>query len=300
MSETGHSAAVLTELRDSWWSDDYLSLVVSRLKIKDSLAVADVGCGHGHWGQRLLPLLNPDAKLLGIDQEQKWVDKAVLRADALGIAGRCDYQVASAERLPWADASFDLVTCQTLLMHLADPLLALAEMLRVVKPGGLLLLAEPNNVAQQFAADSVNRELSASELGRLMSLFTACSRGRAKLGRGDDCIGDRLPSLLMQLEVEQLSVFQNEKTGVILPPYDAADQSELQQSISHSERGFWLWDQADAKRLYLAGGGAQDDFESDYEVFTKRTMLFKQQVNEQRYWCNNGSLHYLVAARRPH
>ena len=185
-------------------------------------------------------------------------------------------------------------------MHLADPLVALTEMLRVVKPGGLLLLAEPNNVAQQFAADSVNRELSPNELGRVMSLFTACSRGRAALGRGDDCIGDRLPILLTQLHLEPLSVSQNEKTGVILPPYDAADLSALEQAISHSERGFWLWNRSDAKLLYLAGGGTQDGFEHDYQAFEKRTMLLKQQVNEQRYWCNNGSLHYLVAARRPH
>lgn len=299
MAKTPHSAAVLTDLRDRWWSTDFLELIVSRLGLGRYQQIADLGCGHGHWGQRLLPLLSQTATVTGVDQEQKWVTKATSRAAELGLAARCSYRVAAIESLPFDDATFDLVTCQTLLMHVADVQAALAEMLRIVRPGGRLLLLEPNNVAQQFVADSVNRSLTPRQLGDLLTLFTACSRGRDKLGRGDDCVGDRLPSLLQRLSLEGITVFQNEHTGSIVPPYDELDTAQLEQAIGYSEQGFWLWDKADARVLYQAGGGDMSSFEANYAVFTEQTDAFKQQVQSGTYSCNNGSLAYIVSAVRP-
>jgi len=72
-----------------------------------------------------------------------------------GIGCRCEYGMGAAERLPFADATFDLVTCQTVLMHIADVAVALTEMVRVLAPGGLLLAAEPNNLAGTLVLDSI-------------------------------------------------------------------------------------------------------------------------------------------------
>ncbi len=65
MSETRHSASVLTDLRDDWWSTDYLELIAQRLDLASVSTVADIGCGHGHWGHRLLPHLGKNAQLEG-------------------------------------------------------------------------------------------------------------------------------------------------------------------------------------------------------------------------------------------
>ncbi len=270
--------------------------MVSRLGLKDYKSIADVGCGHGHWGQRLLPLLADDATITGVDQEEKWVGEAIQRAANLGINERCSYQVGTIENLPFEDGVFDLVTCQTLLMHVAEVRPAIMEMLRVLTPGGRLLLVEPNNVAQQFVADSVNRTLSPRQLGDLLTLFTACSRGRDALGRGDDCIGDRLPSLLKELSLDGLVVFQNERTGCIVPPYDELDMAQLEQSIGYATQAFWLWDKVDARVLYEAGGGDMESFETNYAVFSERTDIFKQQVRSGSYSCNNGSFGYIISA----
>ncbi len=299
MSKSPHSAAVLTDLRDRWWSTDFLTLMVSRLGLEDYKRVADLGCGHGHWGQRILPLLATSATITGIDQEEEWVERARARAVELGLGARCHYRVGTAEDLPFEDGSFDLVTCQTLLMHVADVRSTITEMLRVLRPGGRLLLVEPNNVAQQFIADSVNRCLTPRQLGDMMNLFTACSRGRDRLGRGDDCIDDRLPSLLEDLSLDSIVVFQNERVGCILPPYDETERAQLQQSMSYADRGFWLWDKADARLLYEAGGGDLERYETSYSAFAERTELFRQQVEDGSYACNNASLAYLVSATRP-
>jgi ubiquinone/menaquinone biosynthesis C-methylase UbiE len=57
------------------------------------------------------------ARVQGVDREAFWVEKAAARATAHGLADRFSYQVAVAEKIPFADASFDLVTCQTVLIH---------------------------------------------------------------------------------------------------------------------------------------------------------------------------------------
>lgn len=299
MSKTPHSAPVLTDLRDQWWSTDFLQLLLSRLELQDLQSIADIGCGQGHWGQLLLRLLTRSATLCGVDQEELWIQKAQARASTLGLEERCSYQVAEASQLPYDDDSFDLVTCQTLLMHVAEPKEVLLEMMRICRPGGRLLLLEPNNVAQQMIADSVNRALSPRELAGVFALFSTCSRGRAALGRGDDCVGDLLPSLLQELALDEIRVFQNERVHCITPPYSAEDREELEQSKSHAAKGFWLWDEDDARRLYEAGGGAPDDFASHYASFERRTEIFAEQVAGETYASNNASLHYVVCATLP-
>ena len=299
MSHKPHSAAVLTELRDDWWSTDFLRLMVERLQLHQYERILDVGSGQGHWGQRLLPLVSETATLVGVDQESSWVEKATHRAAEVGLEDRCSYQVSSAETLPLADASVSLVTCQTLLMHVPDPGVVVDEMLRVLEPGGRLLLLEPNNLAQQFAADSVYQALTAAQIGHVMTLFVTCSRGRAALGRGDDCIGDRLPKMLATRGLGGISVFQNERNNHIVGPYGARAQAQLDQAISYARDGFWLWNEADAKELYAAGGGELDAFRLHYDAFKERTALFHTQVQAGTYTSNNGSLHYVVSAIKP-
>lgn len=299
MSKSPHSAPVLTDLRDQWWSADFLQLLVERLALGECQSIADIGSGQGHWGQLLLRILSGSATLQGVDRESEWVQRAQERADSLGLGSRCSYQQGAAETLPFADEQFDMVTCQTLLMHVADPKQVLQEMIRILRPGGRLLLLEPNNVAQQMIADSVNRALSAEQLAGVFSLFVTCSRGRAALGRGDDCIGDLLPTLLSDLALEDMRVFQNERVHCIQPPYSAADRDELQQSANHAENKFWLWDKEDAKALFEAGGGDPNTFADCYQAFERRTELFAEQVEAQTYASNNASLHYVVCATRP-
>lgn len=110
-----------------------------------------MGCGAGPWGIRLLPHLAPGAVLQGVDHEAGFLDRARRRARARGVAARCRFEPGTAEALPFPDASFDMVTCQTVLQHVADPTSVLGEVLRVVRPGGLLLLSEPHNGASLVA-----------------------------------------------------------------------------------------------------------------------------------------------------
>jgi ubiquinone/menaquinone biosynthesis C-methylase UbiE len=100
----------------------------------------DVAVGTG----RNLPLYGEDVEVVGIDLSPKMLEVARRRAAELGR--EADLREGDAERLPFPDASFDTVVCTLAVCAMPDRDRALAEMHRVVRPGGRLLLldhAEP-------------------------------------------------------------------------------------------------------------------------------------------------------------
>jgi len=100
-------------------------------------AVLDVGCGPGV----LLATLageNPDLRLAGIDLVPEMIRAA---KDRLGP--RADIRLGDANQLPWEDGRFDVVTCIDSFQHYLQPRAALAEIHRVLKSGGLLVIAGP-------------------------------------------------------------------------------------------------------------------------------------------------------------
>src|SRR5262249_4652272 len=191
-----HSAEHFGDTRDHWWNLDFLELMARRLSFDRVRDVLDVGCGVGHWGRLLAQVLPATARVQGVDRDPHWVEHAAARVSGLG--GRFSYQVAVAERLPFADASFDLVTCQTVLIHAPDPGAVIDEMIRVTRPGGLLLAAEPNNIANALVFDSVNFHDPVDEVVARVRLQLICERGKAALGEGHNSIGDLLPGLFAE------------------------------------------------------------------------------------------------------
>jgi SAM-dependent methyltransferase len=105
----------------------------------------DLGCGH-----RLLPEWMPD----GDRQSEAIVARA---GDVVGID--CDFQslaqngtierkvCGELHHLPFKDGMFDLVTANMVVEHLANPEIALQEIARVMKPGGIFVCHTPNAVA---------------------------------------------------------------------------------------------------------------------------------------------------------
>ncbi|HEX6348775.1 MAG TPA: class I SAM-dependent methyltransferase [Candidatus Dormibacteraeota bacterium] len=101
-------------------------------------AILDVGCGTGRL-LRSAAVRFPGAELSGVDPAPAMVRQAQLAAR---VESTFRFQQASAEQLPFPDARFDLVFSTLTFHHWADQSRAVAEIARVLAPGGRWLLAD--------------------------------------------------------------------------------------------------------------------------------------------------------------
>jgi SAM-dependent methyltransferase len=97
----------------------------------------DVGTGRGHFAQYLAQL-NYHVTAVDLSGQMVTAAQAAARRKQLGI----DFQQQDAEALTFADSCFDTVVSRNLLWTLPDPLRALEEWRRVLKPGGRLLVSD--------------------------------------------------------------------------------------------------------------------------------------------------------------
>jgi ubiquinone/menaquinone biosynthesis C-methylase UbiE len=110
--------------------------------LKPGESVLDVGCGTGTLTRKAAAEVGPDAKVVGIDASPEMIETA--RKKAAKSAPGIDFQVAPIEKLPFADAEFDVVLSSLMLHHLPDDLKeqGLAEVRRVLKPTGRLIAVD--------------------------------------------------------------------------------------------------------------------------------------------------------------
>lgn len=94
--------------------------------------VLDLGCGHAGW---LQPELKSAGLVVGADPDLQGLRRNTSHPCRVA---------AEAERLPFAEASFDLVTSAFVFEHLEEPEVTLQELARVLRPGGRLVFLTPN------------------------------------------------------------------------------------------------------------------------------------------------------------
>lgn len=296
-----HSAEYFGEYRDFWWNADFLELMAKRLNFAQTTDVLDVGCGVGHWGQLLAPLFTKNARVIGIDREEVWVAKATERAKAFGLGDRYHYQIGDVTALPFADDEFDLVTCQTVLIHLKDPKVGLREMMRVLKPGGVLLVAEPNNFANRAIMSSLTERLSVDEVVDRLKFGLIVERGKHALGLGFNSVGDLIPGYMVELGAEHIRVYLSDKTVPLFPPYSSKEQQVyIQQTRDWAKRGFIGWDRKEVFDYFIAGGGREDEFERYFEMFIKESEEMIKAIDQATYHSAGGAVTYLIAAQKPY
>ena len=102
----------------------------------------DAGCGSGRFARLLA---SGGGMVLGVDAAAGMVDAARRLSSPTDVAGSLQFrQIETIARLDLPDACMDGVLCNSVLEYLPDPDAALAEMVRVLKPGGSLLISVPN------------------------------------------------------------------------------------------------------------------------------------------------------------
>jgi ubiquinone/menaquinone biosynthesis C-methylase UbiE len=111
-----------------------------RYQLAGAFRILDLGCGTGEITRRLAARY-PDATLLGVDILEE--NLAIARRESVSLGERVRYQTGDAFALAEADAAFELVVCRHMSQAVPDFAKVLAEIARVLKPGGWLhLLSE--------------------------------------------------------------------------------------------------------------------------------------------------------------
>lgn len=305
-NNTPHSGHYFGDQRDFWWNYDFLALMAKRWNLKQQRSILDVGCGVGHWGLTLAPFLADDAELQGIDPEPQWVKKAQEKADANGSGSRFQYQLGRAEKIPFADNTFDMVTCQTVLIHVADINIALKEMLRVLKPGGLLAVAEPNNIAPFLVSNNLSIDHTIEEnLTEIEDTLAGirfqmkCELGKKNLGLGYISAGDLIPHYFHEQHLKDIQIYLSDKTSPLIPPYATKEQKVLvEHALSSDLEEIIIWPKNETQRYYLAGGGTAAEFEIHWAKMLKDKKAHQDNIKNKKLCSTGTCVMYMVSGRK--
>ncbi len=141
--------------------------------------VLDVGCGGGRHAA-MIGDERPDLEIVGLDLSPGQVARAVTRAER--FHGRLTFVEGSALELPFDDDSFDVVTSFASIKHWPDPRQGIEEAVRVLKPGGLLLIVEADRgcrLEDAAAFVDLTKGPKVLKAGVLLPLFRTYVAGRS-------------------------------------------------------------------------------------------------------------------------
>lgn len=202
------------------------------------------------------------------------------------------------EQLPYPDGRFDLVTCQTVLIHVADVPTVLREMCRVARPGGTVLVAEPNNFAGQLVPTSVSAKRDPKALASSVHFYATCEAGKAKLGEGDNSVGDLLPGYFAEVGLTVSACYLSDKTSPLWPPYSSPEQAALVQAFSTAAADQRCpWSAEETRRYFVARGGDPTTFSKAWSTRLREMQADLADIQSGTLSTGGGLLMYLVAGK---
>jgi SAM-dependent methyltransferase len=293
---------MLVYQRESAWLEDTLDKLAAWLGLQPGMTALDVGCGLGYLGYTYWPYFGAGGGYFGVDKSSKLLHEARKAAAEWAVGGETHFTAGDVYRLPFRDNLADCVICQTVLMHLERPDIALAEMIRVARPGGIVMCQEPDNLSSMMVNHfSSQPEFDLDEQLLLTKIAVICNKGRIKLGRGDNSIGTKIPRMMNKLGLIDIGIRLNDRVHYLEPPYEGSLQQHAlehvkKQWLDEERRRIWI---ERAKREFSVGGGTQEDFERYREIMDKRMDIFRQQIEEGTYFaCSSGDF-YIIKGRKP-
>jgi ubiquinone/menaquinone biosynthesis C-methylase UbiE len=164
-------------------------LILEMLTLHPGARVLDIGCGTGDDAREIAERVKPSGQVVGIDPSDALITESKRRAAASGLP--VEFRLGDVRKLDFANASFDRVRTDRVLMFVAEIEEAIAEMVRVLRPGGRLVASELDHELRFFDSrlPEIDRKVHAAwiasnpqpSLGRrLRRLFTKHGLGNAK------------------------------------------------------------------------------------------------------------------------
>jgi ubiquinone/menaquinone biosynthesis C-methylase UbiE len=152
--------------------------------------ILDLGCGTGDDARALARLVAPGGRVVGVDNSEAMLAEA--RRRAVGLSLSLEYRLSDAQRLDLPDETFDGCRTERTFMHLEAPEQALAEMVRVARPGGKVVVFD-------FDWDTLLVDHPDPSLTRRILDLMADSLRNGRIGR-------RLPGMFEEAGLGEISI----------------------------------------------------------------------------------------------
>jgi SAM-dependent methyltransferase len=144
----GHHESVL---RSHTWRTAHNSAAFLLPHLRPGLSLLDIGCGPGTITADLAQLVAPGV-VVGVDASGDVVAQAEAHAASCGVTN-ARFEVGDLFALAYGEGTFDVVHAHQVLQHLDDPVAALVELRRVLRPGGLLAVRDGDYGAFAWSPD---------------------------------------------------------------------------------------------------------------------------------------------------
>jgi len=279
----------LNESRSSFfWDEDQFKLIFKNIDINAIHNFLDVGCGLGYLTFIMARFLNRQCDILGIDNDPKLIKIANNKMNKSNFSN-VSFKVGNIYNLGLLKNSFDLIAEQLVLSHLDKSEEAVKEMLRVLKPGGFLLLIEPNNLAMSVVYNNLTNKLSIKEKTALLSFEMKIQQGKIKIGEGDDNYGDHILELLSKHNMKVLDIRLCDKLNPVYPPYNTIKKEQLIKSIKNENSLYW---KRLFKKYYIAAGGSLKKFNKIWKLKKKMSKQIEKAIINDNYYDTRAGLLY--------
>ncbi|HWM02923.1 MAG TPA: methyltransferase domain-containing protein [Actinophytocola sp.] len=139
--EGDRPANYLTRLATSDLGRSFKALILNELDIQPGATVLDLGCGPGADLSAIAEAVGGTGRVVGVDNDASAVSEAIRAASRLS---QVEVTVGDAHSLDLPTDSVDRVHTDRVLQHVADPNAVVAEVARVLRPGGVVGFAEPD------------------------------------------------------------------------------------------------------------------------------------------------------------
>lgn len=154
---TEYYAQTLSTITGWEFVRDYKNKSYQMLGLEKGMRVLDVGCGLGDDVFAMSQMLGPEGACYGLDLSKDMIQKAKEKANEESIHN-AHFMEGNGEKLPFEDAIFDGCRADRVLQHVNNRGTVIAEMVRVLKPGGRLVSIDPDWETMVF--DFPDKELT--------------------------------------------------------------------------------------------------------------------------------------------
>jgi len=224
---------------------DYLEFLVSKVWRIDRRPqkIAEFGCGYGRFASMLLPLLSIGSFYAGFDSAATLVSKG--KENFAESPYLTSFVRGDVHHAPLRDGHFDVTICHLVLMHVPDPERVLREMIRVTRPGGLLITCDASRNGHNAL---LHIEETNEQENLPLELFQTVNRSIRRDSGVDYNIGMKTPILMHRLGLKNVQARVSDFIALLFPPMDTPEKEQVFQAMCSEGLGYQPTDEAEIER----------------------------------------------------